>query len=234
VAEFVAAIRRGDAVGLSRLLDADRGLAIGLIDGRTPLHLFADAPGHRPNPAAVVAVLAGAGADLNAAITGSWHQETPLHWAPSNDDVALIDALLDAGADLERAGSSIDGGPPVQSALGYAQWRAVARLRERGARTGLPHAAVLGLQDEVIALTGTEPPPEPGVLSVAFWNACRAGQLGTAQYLLHCGAELDWPAPWSGETPLDAAQQQRQTETVAWLTDAGACSGAGLDTPAPG
>jgi ankyrin repeat protein len=45
------------------------------------------------------------------------HHETPLHWAASNDDLALIDALLDAGADLERGGSSIDGGPALSSAV---------------------------------------------------------------------------------------------------------------------
>src|SRR5262249_18065955 len=70
--------------------------------GRTPLHLFADWPGHRPNAAAIVQTLAAAGADLDAPAVGMWHRETPLHWAASNDDVALIDALLDAGADIEH------------------------------------------------------------------------------------------------------------------------------------
>ena len=62
------------------------------------------------------------------------HHETPLHWAASNDDVALIDALLDAGADLERGGSSIDGGPPLSSAVGYGQWapRGVAEKPSSG------------------------------------------------------------------------------------------------------
>jgi hypothetical protein len=57
---------------------------------------------------------------------------------------------------------------------------------------------------------------------MAFWNACRAGQLDTARYLLAHGAELDWPAPWDGATPLDAATASHQHETVAWLRGNGA------------
>src|SRR5262249_56837239 len=102
---------------------------------------FADAPGHNPNPAAVVQALAAAGADLDAPAVAMWHREAPLHWAASNDDVALIDALLDAGADLEHDGSSIDGGAPLSCAVGYGQWAAARRLHERGARTRLWHEA---------------------------------------------------------------------------------------------
>jgi len=33
--------------------------------------------------------------------------ETRLHWTASSDDVAVLDALLDAGADIESPGSVI-------------------------------------------------------------------------------------------------------------------------------
>ncbi len=223
--ELLRAIKQGDAGQLTRILSADPGLASCWINSLTPLHHFADAPGHRPNAAAVVNALAAAGADLNAHARDTWHHETPLHWAASNDDVALINALLDAGADIEHPGSSINGGPPIQSALGYAQWAAVRRLWERGAETGLPHAAVLGLTEMVSSLVEASPPPDRDDVSGAFWNACRAGQLAVARYLLAHGAELDWPAPWDGSTPLDAAAAGRQRETVAWLRANGARSG---------
>jgi uncharacterized protein len=216
-AGLMRAIKQGDAGRLTEILDADPGLATAWINDRTPLHHFADAPGHRPNPAAVVAALAAAGADLNAHVRGAWHHETALHWAASNDDVELIDALLDAGADIEHPGSSIDGGPPIESALGYAQWAAVRRLWERGARTGLSHAAALGRTDLMSSLVEASPPPDRDAVSVAFWNACRAGQLASAQYLLAHGAERDWQAPWDGSTPLDAAEAKHQHETAAWL-----------------
>jgi len=70
-----------------------------------------------------VQTLAAAGADLDAPPVGMWHREAPLHWAASNDDVELIDALLDAGADIEHAGSSINGGSPLSSAVGYGNGR---------------------------------------------------------------------------------------------------------------
>ena len=104
------------------------------------------------------------------------HHETPLHWAASNDDVALIDALLDAGADLERGGSSIDGGPPLSSAVGYGQWAGARRLVARGAKTQLWHEAALGMMEATArveaasSLCGTH-------LSGRFWNACHGGQV---------------------------------------------------------
>jgi len=218
--ELLRAVKRGDAEQLTRILAADPGLASSYIGGCTALHHFADAPGHRPNPAAVVNAL------VDAHARDTWHHETPLHWAASNDDVMLIDALLDAGADIEHPGSSIDGGSPIQSALGYAQWAAARRLWERGAETGLSHAAALGFTETVTSLVETsQPPPDRDDISVAFWNACRAGQLPVARYLLAHGADVNWPAPWDGNTPLDAATAKHQRETAAWLRDNGARSG---------
>jgi ankyrin repeat protein len=224
--EFASAVKRGDADRVRELLADDPSLATTDINGYRPLHLFADAPGHRPNAAAIVTALVAAGADLDAHAAGSWHHETALHWAASNDDVALIDVLLDAGADIEHPGSSIGGGPPSQSALGYAQWAALRRLYERGATLNLSQASALGLMPLVSSSAESLPAPGPDELSVAFWNACRAGQLAAARYLLARGADLNWPAPWSGETPLDAAQARYEGEMVAWLTAAGALPGA--------
>ena len=92
----VEAIHTGDVARLTRLLAEHPGLAtarLGDNDGRddggmsrTLLHVVTDWPGNYPNGAATVAVLVAVGAEVNARFTGP-HQETPLHWAASSDDV---------------------------------------------------------------------------------------------------------------------------------------------------
>ena len=122
----VDAIHTGDVDALRVLLTEHRDLAHVRLgdpahpDGmtRTLLHVATDWPGHFPNGAATVALLVDAGADVNARFTGP-HTETPLHWAASSDDVAVLDALLDAGADLEADGAVIARHPSSQVRLSW-------------------------------------------------------------------------------------------------------------------
>jgi ankyrin repeat protein len=219
--DLITAIKGGDRDRLGALLATKPELATGVItepDGgaRTLLHVLADAPGHRPRAAATVGLLVAAGADLNAAAVGMWHSEAPLHWAASNNDTVLIDALLDAGADIECPGSSIGGGPPVQSALGYGQWLAVRRLFERGATATLSVCVVLGLTEraaDIIAAGGVTAED----LNMSLWNACRVGDVVLARLLLSRGADPDWRAPWSGQAPADIAAEAGQQHLVDWL-----------------
>lgn len=228
--DLTTAVKQGEVERLNQLLAADPGLASCVVEdskggGRTPLHLFADWPGHNPNPAAIVQALAAAGANLDAPAVGTWHRETPLHWAASSDDVALIDALLDAGANIEQQGSSIDDGPPLSSAVGYGQWDAARRLVERGAQTLFWHEAALGLMPAIVRRLEARPSLRAEELSAPFWQACHGGQLTAAQYLLEHGADLDWPASWSGQTPLDIAEKAGWSDVVAWLLENGATRG---------
>lgn len=225
--ELTAILRQGDVRRLSELLAADGGLVHCVVEdakggGRLPLHLFADWPGHHPNPKGVVQALAAAGADLDAPVVGMWHREAALHWAASNDDVDLIDALLDAGADIERSGSSIDGGSPLSCAVGYGQWAAARRLAERGATTLFWHEAALGMMARIEQRLEADPLPPAEDLSGAFWNACHGGQLAVAECLLARGADLNWPAPWSGQTPLDIAERAGRGDIATWLGQKGA------------
>jgi len=120
---------------LRAALADDPSLATARPDGvRTLLHMLADWPGHREGGAELAAILFEAGADVNAVFGGPQHDETPLHWAASADDVVLLDALIELGADLEARGGTIAGGTALDDAVGYEQWRAAARLLERGAR----------------------------------------------------------------------------------------------------
>ena len=224
----VEAIHKGDLRSLQRLLAEHPDLATARLgdddpDGmsRTLLHVATDWPGHFPNGAATVAVLVEAGADVNARFRGP-HTETPLHWAASSDDVEVLDALLDSGADIEAPGAVLGGGPPLADATGFAQWQAAHRLIERGARTTLSDAATLGLLDRLEGYFAGAPAPSSAEITRAFWGACHGGQRSTAEYLLDRGAELNWIPSWERVTPLDAAQRSGADELVDWLRARGA------------
>ena len=224
----VESIRTGDLPALQRLLAEHPGLATARLgddrpDGmsRTLLHVVTDWPGHFANGAATVAVLVEAGADVNARFRGP-HTETPLHWAASSNDVEVLDALLDAGADIEAPGAVIGGGTPLADARGFGQWQAAHRLVQRGAQTTIDDAATLGLLDRLEQYFAGATPPEPAEVSRAFWGACHGGQQQSAAYLLDRGADVNWVPPWEELTPLDAARRSGAVELVGWLRGRGA------------
>ena len=226
----VAAIHAGDVARLRQLLADHPGLAtarLGDYDGRpdggvsrTLLHVVADWPGHYPTGAQTVAALVAAGADVNARFTGP-HQETPLHWAASNDDVELLDALLDAGADIEAPGAVIGGGTPLADARGFGQWRAAHRLVARGAHVTCNDAATLGMMDRLAAFFDGPEPPTPAEVDLSFWGACHGGRREAAEYLLARGADVNWVPPWEDRTPLDAAARSGADHLIAWLREHG-------------
>jgi ankyrin repeat protein len=227
-AAVVTAVQTGDVETLRRHLRDNPGLATAaIVDergvSRTLLHVAADWPGHFPNAAATVATLLAAGADVNARVThrsSSGAPETPLHWAASSDDVEVVDALLDGGADIEAAGAVLTGGTPMSDAVVFAQWRAARRLLARGATTTIWQAAALGLLDRVERCWADQPPPAEQVTN-AFWHACRGGQRDVAEYLLERGANLNWVG-YGHKTPLDAATESGVDGLIPWLRSRGA------------
>lgn len=240
VVAAVAAIHEGNSEALKRLLVESPELAtsrLGRATSANPremtlLHVATDWPGHYPNGAETVAVLVAAGADVNARFEGR-HTETPLHWAASSDDIAVLDALLDHGADIDAPGAVIGGGTPLADAAAFAQWRAAHRLVERGAKVSLWEAAALGLLDRVqrhFAGTPLQPwspsGPWPGnarpdEVTHAFWCACHGGQKEVAEYLLNRGANINWSG-YDRLTPLGAARRAGADVLIAWLIHRGA------------
>jgi uncharacterized protein len=210
VTEAVAAIQAGDVEALERLLAQDPALAAARVGPRTLLHIATDWPGGLPRVAETIRALVAAGADVDARFSGAAHAETPLHWAASADDLVALDALLDAGADIDATGGVIAGGTPLTDATAFGQWRAARRLVERGAQTTWFDAAALGLLDRL----GDVP---DGELDAALWGAAHGGQRAAAELLLERGADPSWVG-WDELTALGAAQRSEAPDVVALLS----------------
>ncbi|MET9296166.1 ankyrin repeat domain-containing protein [Streptomyces sp. NPDC003077] len=228
-AAAVEAIRTGDVTGLRTLLRRHPGLVTARMgdgkESRTLLHIATDWPGHFPRGKEVVAALIAAGADVGARFVGP-HTETPLHWAASTDDVAVLDVLLDAGADIEADGAVIADGTPLADAVAFGQWRTARRLVERGARTTLWQAAALGETARVEAyFADPEAAPDAQDVTDALWCACLGGQRAVAAYLLERGGDVDWIG-FDGLTALDVARREGHETLAAWLLARGARSAA--------
>lgn len=226
---IVAAIRGGNVDALQRQLGHAPELgAARVVDGRgvsrTWLHVAADWPGHFPNGRRTVATLIAAGAEVDAALMHRDEKgpaETAAHWAASSDDVDVLDALLDGGADIEAPGAVLTGGTPLSAAVVFAQWRAARRLLERGATTTIWQAAALGLLDRVQGCFAHGTPPAEDQITNAFWHACRGGQREVAEYLLDRGADMNWVG-YDRKTPLDVATDAGANDLVQWLHARGA------------
>jgi ankyrin repeat protein len=158
-------------------------------------------------------VLVRAGAELNPASVGK-QEESPRHWAASSDDIDALDALLDAGADINATGAVIGGSTALNDATAFAQWDAARRLVERGAQISAREAAALGLTDRL----GSE---SPDSLDELLWAACHGGHRHTAEYLLEAGADINWVG-YDDLTPLGAAERSEADDLAAWLRTRGA------------
>jgi ankyrin repeat protein len=231
--ELIAAIHSGNLDSLQRLLAEHPGLAQARIAGpkgesTTPLHAVSDWPGYFPNGPAVVRALLAADGDPNAPVEGSWHSETPLHWAASSDDVEVAEALIAGGANLQATGASIAGGTPLDNAVGYGCWRVARLLVERGAKVEkLWHAAALGMTSRVAEFFTGSPAPSSKEVNDAFWQACHGGYRRTAEYLLARGADVNWIPEYAKQTPLAIAtgHDTGREALVGWLREQGAKSG---------
>lgn len=218
--KLMGAIRTGDTADLDRRLAARPELAaVGIVAGgvvRSLLHIVTDWPGHFPNGPATVHRLIDAGCDVDARVRGADHAETPLHWAASSNDIAVLDALIDHDATIDADNGTIAGATPLADAVAFGQWAAAHRLVERGATVELREAAALGQLDTVVDRCGTAVTSE--TLDQAFWHGCHGDQMHVAQYLHARGATLDRPSTRDGLTPLEAAERTNPMgETAQWL-----------------
>ena len=184
-------------------------------EARSLLHILTDWPGKHPNSCETAKILITAGANVNAPFVGKVHSETPLHWAASNNDVAMIDTLLEHGANIDAEGGVIDK-TALADARAFLQLEAARRLIARGASTTLQDLATLGSLDQVKSLHENSRPTEYGT-SCALWNACHGGQLATAKFLYKTGGNRYFVPPWNNVTPLGAAERSNAADGAEWL-----------------
>lgn len=147
--------------------------------------------------------------------------------------MAVLDALLDLGADIESPGAVIGGGSPIADACAFGQWKCAHRLVERGAKTSLWEAAALGLIDRVkqhfadkplVPWSPGRPRPddaEPDEVTHAFWCASHGVQQEVVEYLFARGPDINWIG-YDNLTPLGAASRSGANALVAWLFHHGA------------
>lgn len=229
-AALITAIHQGNLEAIATILALHPEIARARIRDskgatRTPLHVVADWPAYFPEGPEVVRLLIAAGAEPNAAVTGMWHNETPLHWAASSDDSDVAVALIEGGADVEAVGGSIGGGTALDDAVGYGCWHVARLLVERGAEVNaLWKAAGLGMMESVKELMSAESPPSQEEIDHALWQACHGGQRRTAEFLLACGADVNAVPDHTTSTPLDAAPgpDTRREAIITWLRENGA------------
>lgn len=142
----------------------------------------------RAGSLATVKLLLGAGADPNV-----WdrepHQGMSLHFA---EDCGILDALLEAGADLEAA--TDDGATPLIEAVTARRLDVVARLLSAGA-----------------AVTATT-----FAGSSALHRAASSGDTEIARVLLAAGADL-FALDSKGQTPMDRARSRGREDVLALL-----------------
>ncbi len=211
-------IRSGDVAGLIALLGEHPTLARerfgDATESRTSLHLATDWPGNFDRVADTIAALVAAGAPVDGRFVGA-HRETPLHWAASSDDVTAIDALLDAGADIEADGAVLTGGTPLADAVVFGQWKAARRLVDRGAAMTIWQAAALGELERLLTLAAADEVAASD-LTNACWHAGRAGGLAAVRLLVDRGADLD-ALGHDGLTARQAGLRSGNDELATWL-----------------
>ncbi|MEM7028653.1 MAG: ankyrin repeat domain-containing protein [Chloroflexota bacterium] len=206
---------------------------------RTPLLYLADWPGHKPNAAEIARILIETGADVNAKLLGNTG-ETALHCAASSDDIDLIEALLEGGADIDIGGANIASGTPLTEAVFFSQMNAAELLVRRGATVTLPLAAGLGRLSWVQHFFGEwdglvgQPTPDDQLTTTsknmkllgeeALTYAALNGHIDVASYLLEQGVDID-AMPMdeqSKRTALHFAVLRDQRDMAQFLVEHGA------------
>ena len=118
---LVTACSRGDRDTAHAILSREAGLIAGLdaTDAGLMPHVA------QMNNLSGVQLMADAGFDVNA---GGWMDATPLHWAACRGNPAMVETLLDHGADVQASTPAMSGTPLCTAVL--QQWESAGDYPE--------------------------------------------------------------------------------------------------------
>lgn len=207
---YAAKARDGSADAIGVLLEAGAAVDARSAGNRTALHFAA-----RYSDAHVVGALVDGGADVMARDQNHW---TPLHfvskrWHPGRpakcveaavaDSAAIVEALLEAGVDVDIGSTPRGGGSPLTWAAYEQSVPMVQILLDAGAN-------VTG------AVEGDSP------LLHAVLGSDDAATAAVVRILIGAGANVNIRGPFDDRTPLHYASERLGPETVRLLINAGA------------
>jgi ankyrin repeat protein len=176
-----------------------------------------------PNIVEVARLLLGVGAEVDAENnpgrgTALGLVATSYHPAAAGVQIALLEALLEAGASPDGLP---DGWNPLNAALANGRGDAAGFLAGRGARLDLEGAAGVGRLDVLksffTADDGRQTGAERTQLLSAFAWACEYGRTSVVDFLLQKGIAVDAKLRHDGQTGLHWAAYHGHVDTVKLL-----------------
>ncbi len=138
---------------------------------------------------------------------------TSVHPAKAGVQIALLEALLDAGASPDGIP---EGWNPLTAALANGRGDAAEFLARRGARLDLEGAAGVGRLESVKSLCNDATKEQ--MLSGFAW-ACEFGRTSVVDFLLQKGIEVDARLRHDGQTGLHWAAYNGHVQTVQLLLE---------------
>ncbi len=235
------AIASGDITTLRELLSSHPGLAKqrSTREHHSTLLHYVSANGiedfRQKTPKNIVEIttlLLDAGADVNAEsdayggrCTALGLVATSVHPEEAGVQIALLQRLLDRGANLYQPSAGGNGQSVVNACLANGQPEAAGFLADAGARLDVEGAAALGRLDVLGTFFdengAARPPIGPKELTSAFLYACGYGSREGAEFLMAHGVDPAVRNP-QGQTALHWANYTPHIEIIKLLLERGA------------